>query len=485
MLLELLAGAGPVFTSHVLPHLALQDGGQAAVSDRPGFAACSLHERLRTELCCRCSCQMLQHWVLSLPDASLHAAARHTLPAQHPLFRSETAPLAYLWRSQQCHASIQHPTDSWRIQGSQLPTSDDTCCPDLDVIASFSSTRRRLIVHKIADGSTLGTWTLPLRCTALERGSFSGVSVIAWQPDGRGLAVLARQAKAAQLLVLRAAWPALLTKHTGWKETVVASEEVNVAAQAALCIVWAPCATRLALVPSKHGKLHNLCREDVTSLNFGWGRETWSWQWSPDSSILAAQIERGVLLIWARTGAVVEQFVGRATHDFIWAPGEYSVMLRPSTMELKLLYCRQGVVEDPIVILPADCNGRKHRLVSGLTMFARQGHDASELQLFRLQNRQLVHVRTLEHAPRAEHGKRLAFSPDERHLALAHDVTGEDGEVCAWSLCILDVASAAMVAEAFLAVPTAENMFGISWSRDGSRLMAHSVTRYCVLLSFV
>ena len=432
---------------------------------------------------CRASCKALLAVACTLPDAALVAAARRSLPAQHPLFRSELAAWDYFQHSQRCHAGLADPA-SWH---EQIVTVDhaslDSVSLDLTLVAGIS--RRSLAVRTIA-GSSILHLAPPRGCRAMD--PLRRHHRLAWRPDGRGLALLAlqrRTSSTSKLLLLIASWPEQRIGEAAL-ETVELAESTE-ASFSGLAPCWAPDCARLAVVrPSGSPQpcsIYLVSANRVVS-TVGVPDQTAGWAWHPSSTHLAARAWGEVQIIDATT-LVTSYFQLPAgwCSTLLWAPllGPQALLaLSYGSDAMLLLDCAGQVMCSLPELWPVlECDSCSscvglfhmatcHRVGDPMCIGT---NDPVEMHLFSTAEGSLTQSHTL-HGPGPGLGW-ACFSPDGEHLAWVSPLEWTELHGSEYLLRVFHTGSGLVVAEHTLGrqlLRSKGSVKDVMWSEDGSKV---------------
>ena len=316
---------------------------------------------------------------------------------------------------QQCHAGIADP-GAWRVEHTRV-SRDESLSPDARFLASADN--RSLTVRSTAHGEVVRSWALPVRLLRT-------TSPVAWQPNGQSLAVQAVRpgypAPPAFVLLL-AAWPA-----GTWQLLELGPSTVH----EHYLVLYAPCGTKLAVLPSSLNALEFVAPAFFVDPSH---RVTTtprpvcacaSWQWSPDSSLLAGLQHSCLSLIHVASAFETRSVFGRGTAEGIWGPSHQPLLVLPAgEAQAWLLDCSVAQLQPQLQNLSQGSN--EDRLVAGMSLIAwrcHRGLQSAQVVLYRVRDTGLVALKTLDVPSAVRYSGLLAFSLDQRHLAFAQLIMG-------------------------------------------------------------
>ena len=405
--------------------------------------------------------------MLTLPDEYLRAAARHTLPAEHPLFRPGEAPLDYFRRSQRCHAGIGSP-ESWQERRVFL-TARQCYSPGLDAVAGIRGDR--LTISRAGDGSELGSCRLPAGCSLLEPKSEWGRGVVAWQPGSCGLALLAvRTGGKLRCVVLLAAWHA---QQLSLQEVLIAEGAESFAHRPYLA--WSPCSCQLAICSEHTWDTVFIVdpQRTVSALSFALPHDR-IWAWSGDSSCLMGlgqtvgpQGQSNVVVV---SLAPAQQRLIQLASGYCccsWALcRQRPCIFFATSAGLAWQDCRTG---EPLQIVAQEyC--RPHAMACGLSLVVWvEQHEpfiTLEVAASKGEVNQLVPLRSIRAGSQdtVMFSGDVAFSPDERHLAVVEERHEQ------WEVQLYHVISGTQLAHYTVAQKQHDFLLDLAWSANGQEL---------------
>ena len=421
--------------------------------------------------------------MLSLPDDALLGAAQRSLPAQHPVFRSDLAPVDYFRHSQRCHAGIEDAS-SWHEELVSLDRSSlCSLSPDLDLVAGISG--RSLMIRSIS-GSRIARLSVPRSCRVMLPNYPSLPSRLSWRPNGSGVGLLAVQQQApssqSKLVLLLATWP-----HHRIREAVLQVIELNDCqpvqidkpyrfAVKGFRPLWAPDSTHIAVVPCWTGEpcnLYVLGGQRSLSIMLA-PAMIGDWRWRLDSDCLAGTAAGRVHLFRLDT---LQQDVCHLSAGYcrpMWAPllGQQALLTIADGTGLRLLD-GSNLLGAALPVLPVGPRNESCALCVGLHHVATCHAEGQTvvLQLLSAAAGQL----TLSHrlcSPGWGSGL-VQFSPDAQHLAWVCPLEWVALHGCKYSVRVIHTRSGLVVAERVLERGiwgSRSRVTDITWAASGHRL---------------
>ena len=377
------------------------------------------------------------------------------------------------------------------VPHTRLPP--EAISPDLSLVADIVDGGLR--VRSITHIHVLGVWRLPEGWQALRRSGGPQLSVVAWRPDGGGLAVLAERAggaaadlqyvdRSADFGLLLAEWPALLVGQGSF--CLVEMGSLRLCRLQMLVIVWAPCSAKLALGFCSIGnRAYILTLPSAVEVSFfGYTAAVYDWQWSRDSSVLAGWTH-GCLCLFR--GHPVHMTVVELAHSAsapVWAP-QHPTLILAGEEGLSTLDCATAQPEQ-VLQLPLDQSSDcTPELAAGTSQLAVRRHCPllDEVLLLRVSSGGLVPAGHVLCHSTVGLGGMLSLSLDEQHLALALD----DPVSTTWQLCIFRLPDLESLVDTAVPVRAPfKDLVGIRWAPGGHQLClvaghrsrAHALSRY-------